>query len=94
MQFFLEKGVKYTTYMPNEDNHELDQGRSWKNTLSVNNKKEVEARLIELGYSWQWVGDNSLKAITPILPAIKKLDNGIHTFYEPINRSLLRLERR
>jgi len=84
VQDFLEKGVKYTTYMPNEDNHESGQGRSWKNTLSVNNKKEAETRLIELGYSWQWVDDNSLKAITPILPAIKKLDNGIHTFYNQL----------
>jgi len=83
-QQFLEKGVKYTTRMPHEDNHESGQGRSWKSTLSVNNKQEAEKRLIELGYSWEWLDGGDLKAVTPVLPAVRKLDNGIHTFYNQL----------
>ena len=83
-QDFLNKGVKYTTYMPYEDNHESGQGRSWKSTLSVNNKAEAEARLIELGYNWEWMTDDSLKAITPVLPAVRKLENGVYTFYNQL----------
>jgi len=81
---FLEKGVKYTTCMPHEDNHESGQGRSWKSTLSVENKEHAEKRLRELGYTWEWISDNSLKAITPVLPAVRQLDNGIKTFYNQL----------
>lgn len=83
-QKFLEKGVKYTTRMPYEDNHESGQGRSWKSTLSVDTKDQAETRLRELGYSWEWTKGDGLKAITPVLPAVRQLDNGIQTFYNQL----------
>ena len=81
---FLSKGLKYTTHMPAEDNHDSGQGRSWKGTLSVNKTEEAEEKLAELGYSWQWMDDGSLKAITPVLPAVRILDNGVHVFYNQL----------
>ncbi len=81
---FLDKGLKYTTHMPAEDDHESGQGRSWKSTLSVGSVPEAEAKLAELGYSWEWIDDGSLKAVTPILPAVRTLDNGIQVFYNQL----------
>ncbi len=81
---FEVKGLKYTTHMPAEDNHDSGQGRSWKSTLSVDSVEQAEAKLTELGYSWEWVHDGSLKAITPVLPAVRTLDNGIKVFYNQL----------
>ena len=81
---FLEKGLKYTTLMPFEDNHASGQGRSWKGTLSVESQAEAETKLAELGYTWEWMEDRSLKAITPVLPAVRTLENGTQTFYNQL----------
>ena len=40
--------------------------------------------MTELGYSWEWVDDGSLKAITPVLPAVRTLDNGTQVFYNQL----------
>ena len=81
---FEDKGLKYTTHMPAEDNHDSGQGRSWKSTLSVDSVEQAEAKLTELGYSWEWVDDGSLKAITPVLPAVRTLDDGTEVFYNQL----------
>lgn len=70
---FENKGVKYTTHMPSADDINSGQGRSWASTLSVSTKNEAELKLAELGYSWEWLEDSSLKAITPVLPAVLDL---------------------
>ena len=81
---FKEKGLKYTTTMPAANDANSGQGRSWKSTLSVESVEEAEAKLQELGYSWQWMDDGSLKAITPVLPAVIELDDGSETFYNQL----------
>lgn len=81
---FFDKGLKYTTHMPAEDNHASGQGRSWKSTLSVASIEQAEAKLSELGYSWKWMDDGSLKAITPVLPAVRTLKNGTQVFYNQL----------
>lgn len=81
---FLNKGLKYTTLMPADDNHQSGQGRSWKSTLSVNNKAQAELKLSELGYSWKWLECGGLTAITPVLPAVKSLNNGKQVFYNQL----------
>ena len=81
---FEEKGVKYTTHMPAADNHGSGQGRSWASTLSAETKEEAEQKLKQLGYSWEWEADDSLKAITPVLPAVIELDDGRKVFYNQL----------
>jgi len=81
---FNDKGLKYTTHMPAKDNLESGQGRSWKSTLSVENATQAETKLNELGYTWVWMPDNSLKAITPMLPAVRELNNGVQVFYNQL----------
>jgi len=70
---FEEKGLRYTTHMPAKDDINSGQGRSWASTLSVGNSEEAEQKLADLGYEWEWQDDGSLKAITPVLPAVLNL---------------------
>lgn len=81
----LEKtGIKYTTCMPAEDSPESGQGRSWRGTLNVDTVDQAEAKLQQLGYSWQWAEDGSLKAQTAALPAIRELNGGRKVFFNQI----------
>lgn len=80
---FEDKGLKYTTHMPALDDSKSGQGRSWASTLSVESKEQAEAKLAELGYSWQWQADESLKAVTPVLPAVLDL-GGMKVFYNQL----------
>ena len=80
---FEEKGLKYTTHMPSSDDANSGQGRSWASTLSVESKNDAETKLAELGYTWEWLEDNSLKAITPVLPAVLEID-GMKVFYNQL----------
>lgn len=78
------EGVRYTNVMPGSDDARSGQGRSWRSTLSVSTREEAEARLSELGYSWEWQGDDSLRATTPALPAIRTLSDGRRTFFNQL----------
>ncbi|NND83355.1 MAG: SyrP protein [Gammaproteobacteria bacterium] len=81
---FETLGLKYTTRMPAEDDHESGQGRSWRSTLSVDSKPEAEAKLASLGYGWVWSENDALHATTPVLPAVKQLNNGKKVFYNQL----------
>lgn len=83
-QDFETKGVKYTTKMPGVDDAKSGQGRSWKSTLSVDSVEAAEAKLKDLGYSWNWQDDGSLYATTPVLPAVIELSNGKKSFFNQI----------
>ncbi len=81
---FRTEGVKYTTKMPAINDHDSGQGRSWKDTLTVETTAQAEAKLHELGYSWEWLDNGDLKATTPVLPAVYKLDDGSESFYNQL----------
>ena len=81
---FATKGLKYTTRMPGENNIHSGQGRSWKSTLSVESVAQAEEKLAELGYHWTWLEDNSLEATTPVLPAVKTLEDGKQVFFNQL----------
>jgi alpha-ketoglutarate-dependent taurine dioxygenase len=77
-------GVRYTTNMPVENNPTSGQGRSWKSTLSVDDRRGAEAKLQGLGYSWEWQVDGGLRATTPVLPAVVDLGDGRKAFYNQL----------
>ncbi|GAB5381326.1 MAG: TauD/TfdA family dioxygenase [Aliiglaciecola sp.] len=83
-QNFISKGLKYTTHMPAENDPNSGQGRSWKSTLSVDGIEEAEAKLSDLGYSWKWLVDGSLKATTPVLPAVIQMGEERQVFYNQL----------
>ena len=81
---FAEQGVRYTNIMPGADDAGSGQGRSWRSTLSVETRKDAETRLAQLGYAWDWLADDALRATTPVLPAIRELPDGRRTFFNQL----------
>ena len=78
------EGVRYTNTMPGADDAGSGQGRSWRSTLSVETKEEAEKRLSDLGYSWEWREDGSLRVTTAALPAVRKVSKGRKTFFNQL----------
>jgi alpha-ketoglutarate-dependent taurine dioxygenase len=81
---FASLGLRYTSRMPYLADAKSGQGRSWRSTLSVESVEEAEVRLSALGYSWQWQKDQSLRATTPTLPAVRRLPDGSDSFFNQV----------
>ncbi|MDF1840867.1 MAG: TauD/TfdA family dioxygenase [Rubripirellula sp.] len=77
-------GLRYSNVMPDSDDAGSGMGRSWRSTLGVDNADAAESRLRELGYSWQWLGDGSLRAVTPALPAVMQTEDGRSVFFNQL----------
>ncbi|MEM7081367.1 MAG: TauD/TfdA family dioxygenase [Pseudomonadota bacterium] len=80
----IERGVKYTNIMPAVDDPKSGQGRSWRSTLGVDNRREAEARLSALGYTWIWRDNEILSVTTPVLPAVYTLKDGRQSFFNQL----------
>lgn len=78
------KGLKYTNVMPAASDASSGMGRSWQSTLNATTREQAESRLRQLRYTWQWQPDGSLRATTPVLPAVKKLSNGHTSFFNQL----------
>lgn len=81
---FEEKGVKYSNTMPAEDDLGSGQGRSWKSTLSADDKPAAEARLTSLGYSFEWGERHTLRMTSPRLDAVRTLPDGTRVFFNQL----------
>ena len=79
-----EKGVRYSNVMPNIDDPESGQGRSWRSTLSTDDKSAAEDKLRKLGYQWEWLEQDSLRVTTAVLPAVRETDNGRQVFFNQL----------
>jgi hypothetical protein len=79
-----EKGLKYTNVMPAANDASSGMGRSWQSTLGATTREEVESRLGQLQYTWEWLTDGSLRATTPVLPSVKKLASGRESFFNQL----------
>lgn len=78
------KGVRYSQTMPLEEDLASGQGRSWQSTLSAENREQAEGKLDNLNYDWQWQQDGSLSVTTPVLPAVRQLDDGRTVFFNQL----------
>ena len=78
------RGLKYTNVMPAANDATSGMGRSWQSTLRADSQADAESRLSELGYSWQWTDDGSLRVTTPVLPAVRPLTNGRTSFFNQL----------
>ena len=81
---FEALGVRYTNVMPATDDAGSGQGRSWRSTLSADSRAAAERRLVELGYEWEWRDDDALRATTPVLPAVRTLEDGRRVFFNQL----------
>ncbi|MEO1581633.1 MAG: TauD/TfdA family dioxygenase [Pseudomonadota bacterium] len=79
-----EHGVRYRNTMPDIDDAQSGQGRSWRSTLKVDSRAAAEARLAELGYDWEWLEDGSLSFTSPALPAVRTLNDGRSVFFNQL----------
>lgn len=78
------KGLRYSHVMPAADDAGSGMGRSWQSTLRTTTREEAETRLRALGYSWEWLADDGLRAITPVLPAVRDLGGGRKSFFNQL----------
>jgi alpha-ketoglutarate-dependent taurine dioxygenase len=78
------EGLKYTNVMPAENDANSGMGRSWQSTLRAETREAAEARLRQLRYSWEWLPDGSLRATTPVLPAVRPLPGGRKSFFNQL----------
>jgi alpha-ketoglutarate-dependent taurine dioxygenase len=78
------KGLKYTNVMPSENDPTSGMGRGWQSTLRAKTRDEAEARLRGLKYSWEWLDNGHLRATTPVLPAVRKLDGNRQSFFNQL----------
>jgi Taurine catabolism dioxygenase TauD, TfdA family len=79
-----EKGLRYSNVMPAENDPKSGMGRSWKSTLRAETREEAESRLRDIGYDWEWLTDGSLRATTPVLPAVYEVSPGRKTFFNQL----------
>ena len=77
-------GVKYRNSMPSEANLESGQGRSWKDTLTVESEQEAEEKLSSLGYRFNWLDDGGLSVQTPALAAVDHFGRGKDVFFNQL----------
>jgi alpha-ketoglutarate-dependent taurine dioxygenase len=78
------KGLRYANVMPAANDATSGMGRSWQSTLRAERQEEAEQRLASLGYSWEWLPDGCLRAVTPILPAIRTAPSGRKVFFNQL----------
>src|SRR5882757_2581711 len=79
-----EKGLRYSNVMPAENDPKSGMGRSWKSTLRAETREEAESRLKEIEYDWEWLPDGSLRATTPVLPAVRDVGQGRKAFFNQL----------
>lgn len=65
------EGVRYIRTMPEVTDTTSAQGRSWKETYGVFNRKEAEEVMRRQGTTWEWLPNGDCKTITAILPALR-----------------------
>lgn len=78
------KGLRYTNVMPSQNDAASGMGRSWQNTFRAQSRAEAEARLSELGYTWEWLSDGCLRATTPVLPAVREVSPHRKVFFNQL----------
>ena len=84
IESFEKFGVIYNSIMSSGDELLSGQGRSWQKTLGVSTKNDAEAKLLELGYSWDWIEGDNLSVTTKPLKATKELENGKKSFFNQV----------
>jgi alpha-ketoglutarate-dependent taurine dioxygenase len=81
---FAKKGVRYTNTMPETDDPGSGQGRSWRSTLTVNDRQAAEDRLVAMGYDWEWQEGHALRVTSPRLDAVRTLPDGRRVFFNQL----------
>ena len=84
MKKFEDFGVIYNSIMPNGDELDSGQGRSWQKTLGADTKAAAEKKIRDLGYSCEWIEKDCLAVKTRVFQAIKTLTDGNKSFFNQV----------
>ena len=84
MKKFEDFGVIYNSIMPNGDELDSGQGRSWQKTLGAVTKAAAEKKIRDLGYSCEWIEKDCLAVKTRVFQAIKTLTDGNKSFFNQV----------
>ncbi|MEQ9411226.1 MAG: TauD/TfdA family dioxygenase [Fuerstiella sp.] len=79
-----EQGLLYSHVMPAANDAASGMGRSWQSTWKAESKEQAEARMSQLGYTWEWLDDGCLRVTTPRLQAVRDLGNGKSSFFNQL----------
>eukprot|EP00049_Salpingoeca_infusionum_P019476 m.362043 g.362043 ORF g.362043 m.362043 type:complete len:351 (-) comp20053_c0_seq1:390-1442(-) len=66
-----KEGVKYTAVMSSAGDASKGAGRGWKSFFGRDTKEAVEERMTTLGYTWEWLEGDVLRATSPVLSGIR-----------------------
>ncbi|MFP6765859.1 MAG: TauD/TfdA family dioxygenase, partial [Planctomycetaceae bacterium] len=78
------KGLLYSNVMPAQNDPDSGMGRSWRSTFRAETRVDAEAGMRALGYTWEWMSDDSLRATTPVLSAVRELATGRQSFFNQL----------
>ena len=81
---FEDFGVIYNSIMPNGNELNSGQGRSWQKTLGARTKAAAEKKIKGLGYSCEWVDKDYLAVTTRVFQATKMLTGGDKSFFNQV----------
>jgi len=76
-----EKGLRYTNVMAGCADLDSSMGRSWRSTFRADSPEAAEERMHRLGYTWEWLPEDALRATSPVLPAVRRLADGRKSFF-------------
>lgn len=67
-----QKGLKYTRFLPEENDESSPQGRGWKATYGVTTKEELETVVKQRQLNFEWLPNGELKVVSSVpLPGIQ-----------------------
>ena len=75
------KQLVYHTVFPAAPDPSKGVGRSWKSFWADDDKDRVAQRMTALGYTGRWDDEDRLHLDTPVLPAIRVLEDGTEVFF-------------
>jgi len=83
-----EHGVRYTGILDHKPDPSKGVGRGWDTFFGqqCDTREEVEQRMRELKYDWEWLDDKgTLRMITPILKAVRRAPgSGKYVFFNQL----------
>ena len=84
LQACEQRGLRYTTVMPSQNDPQSGMGRSWQSTFRRETREAAEARMSQLGYAWEWLDDGCLRTTTPRLAAVREISPSRKSFFNQL----------
>ncbi|MCB9644012.1 MAG: TauD/TfdA family dioxygenase [Myxococcales bacterium] len=84
VQELAKKGLRYKEIFPEKAEGVVGEKQTWQVAWAVTERAEAEQKLASLGYTWTWREDGALCTSSPVLPALKILDDENKVFFNDL----------